>query len=101
MRATEQNNLEHILDLLQQGKISTDEANVMKVRYDRIAVVSRLSKDVRRALNNAVAAGELGRIKKDGIKPEVYFHPNFEFMACAEREKAARKAAEAIRSVCG
>lgn len=31
---------------------------------------------VRRELGAAVKAGVLGHLKKDGLKPEIYFHPD-------------------------
>lgn len=100
MTATEQNNLEHIMDLLQRGLITSDQANVMKVRFNRLLVVTKLRSEVRRALNAAVKTGELSHMKRDGIKPEVYYHPTFEYLAIAARNEAIRAAARALKATC-
>lgn len=55
-----QNDMEHILDLLQQGKIDADEANIRKIEMQRVLLVqSRIPASVRKALNAGVKAGRL------------------------------------------
>jgi cell wall assembly regulator SMI1 len=99
--ANEQNNFEHIQDQLQRGLITVDQANVMKVQFNRVAVVtSKLPASVRKALNNAVKSGELAHMKKDGIKPEVYYHPNFKYLAIDARNKAVADVVKALKAVC-
>lgn len=95
-----QNDLEHILDLHQRGLITADEANVMKVQFQRVLVVTKLPPVVRRCLNAAVKRGELAHKKKDGALPEVYYHPKFEYLANYERNKALERKIEALKKVC-
>jgi saccharopine dehydrogenase-like NADP-dependent oxidoreductase len=91
-----QNHIEHLQDLLERGEITADQANVEKVKMARVQVVTgRLPAQVRKALNNAVKCGELCHSKKNGKKPEVYYHPNFEYLAKQaqrEHEQATLKA---------
>jgi hypothetical protein len=66
--------------------VDVAKANVEKVRAKRVWLVrNRLSRGVRKALNDAVKRGELGHLKKDGHKPEAYFHPDFAHLARHER----------------
>lgn len=94
-----QNQLEHLQDHLERGEITADQANVEMVKMSRVMVVSRLPAGVRKALNSAVKSGELGRMKKEGHKPEVYFHPDFDHLARSERNKREREIIEAISGI--
>lgn len=95
------NDLEHIKDMLNLGKITVDQANVEKVKCMRVQlVISRLPANVRKALNEAVKRGELGHMKKDGNKPEAYYHPTFEYLAKSERNEHERNVFNAILNVC-
>lgn len=98
---TKQNNAERILDHLDQGLITANQANVNLVRSERVRVISKLRLDVRKALNSAVKSGELGHMKKEGMKPEVYFHPTFRYLAIAERNKCASETINALKNICG
>ncbi|NJJ38569.1 hypothetical protein [Paenibacillus apii] len=100
MSRLEQNDIEWLRDMLSRGKITADQANVEKVRMARVQVVNRLPADVRNALNDAVKEGKLCHKKKDGRKPEVYYHPNFEHLANEERNCAEKKILEALAAVC-
>jgi len=81
-----QNDVEHLKDLMQKGELTVDQANVQMVRDERFRlVVNSLPAEVRKALNAAVKAGDLGRMAKDGHKPECYFHPTFRYLAVAAR----------------
>ena len=96
-----QNDLDHILDMVEQGKLTASQANVEKVRRHRVLLVtSSLPADVRKALNNAVKRGVLGHIKKNGMKPEAYYHPTFEYLVAGERNAHESEALKALRSVC-
>jgi len=44
---------------------------------------------VRKELAAAVKAGILGRVAKDGLKPEMYFHPLHRNSAIEQREREA------------
>ena len=95
-----QNHIEHLTDQVQRGVITAEEANVEKVRIARVQVVTgRLSAPVRKALNAAVKRGYLGHWKREGRKPEVYFHPTFEYLAREARDKHERKVAYALKGV--
>ena len=77
-----QNHIEHLQDLMERGEITADQANVEMVKMGRVRLVTgKLPAKVRKALNNAVKAGELGHLKKEGKKPEAYFHPTFDYLA--------------------
>ena len=99
MKTDNQNNTEWILDQLELGNIIADEANVLMVRMERVREVTKLHRSVRKALNAAVKKGELGHMKKDGLKPEVYYHPNFKFLAIDLRNKTVSRAIEALKKV--
>lgn len=87
-----QNDIEHLQDLMQKGELTADQANVQMVRNERFRmVVNSLPASLRKALNAAVRSGELGHMKKDGHKPECYFHPTFEYLVKAERLKRERE----------
>jgi len=94
---SEQNAREHAIDLMQQGKITADEANVMIVQMMGVRVINgRIPADARKALNAAVKNGQLGRLKKEGLQPEVYHHINARGRALEERGRIARSAAQRI-----
>jgi len=97
---SKQNDREHLVDMMERGIITAAEANVQAVRNDRFRVVHRLSRDARNALNAAVKRGELEHLKKDGMKPEVYYHPSFQYLAIEARNKAVNAGVNALKSVC-
>lgn len=100
-KSIDQNNLERIKDRMQKGELTTDRANVEMVMIERVRLItSRVPNSVRKALNAAVKTGELGHVKKDGHKPEAYFHPTFEYMVPGERNEYERKIMRAIIGVC-
>lgn len=97
-----QNDREHLLNMMDLGTMTADQANVAKVRMQRVQlVIGRIPATVRRALNAAVTRGELGHMKKAGQKPEVYYHPNFEAEARSARNTHERNARQAIARVAG
>jgi len=80
-----QNHVEHLISAVQCGKMTTDEANVEKVRMARVVIVtSAIPRGTRRALNAAVKLGYLGHWMRDGKKPEVYYHPDFDYLAAQD-----------------
>ncbi|ERY56374.1 hypothetical protein [Pseudomonas aeruginosa] len=94
-----QNDIETIKDLLHRGELTADQANVQMVRNDRFRmVINSLPASVRKALNAAVKTGELGHMKKEGHKPECYFHPTFKYLAVEARNKRECEIARASRS---
>lgn len=98
--ANEQKCLEVLKDHLDLGLITADQANVQMVRNERFRVITKLSREVRSALNKAVKAGELGHMKKDGLLPEIYYHPSFKYLADAERRRVLNNGIEALKSIC-
>lgn len=53
---------------------------------------------VRSQLRAAVKDGVLGHLKKDGLKPEIFFHPDHKHGA---KERQAREAAYSIECIAG
>ena len=97
-----QNNREHIKDLLGRGCISISEANVMMVRAERVRLIQNsVPRDIRKYLNDAVKSGELCHMKKDGHKPECYYHPTFEFLAISERNRVAESVKRSVSAIAG
>ena len=99
--AIKQNDLERIKDKLFLGEITLDQANVQMILCQRVRlIVGKIPMAVRRSLNAAVKAGELGHMRKDGHKPEVYYHPAFAHMARAARLKHEREVTNAVCAIC-
>jgi len=95
-----QNIIDHIKDLLERGEISSEEANVELVLAERYRLItSRIPREVRKALNNAVKQKKLGHLKKDHLKPEVYYHPNFKYLAIDARNKHERESLKALEQM--
>lgn len=94
-----QNDMEWLQDMVQRGEMTAERANVEKVRMARVQVVSKLPSQVRSALNAAVKTGYLAHKKKEGKKPEVYYHPNFEYLANEERNRFEKQMLEALAGV--
>ena len=95
-----QNDRIYLSDMVDRGEMTADQANVAKVRMMRVELVtSRIPQQVRKALNAAVKRGELGHMKKDGHKPEAYYHPTFEYLANDERRKYERYVISALFGV--
>lgn len=96
-----QNALDYANNKMQMGEITVDQANVLIVQMMGVRVISnKLPASVRKALNAAVKAGELGHIKKEGLKPEVYHHKNARPKALTERERVMRSTLQSVSKVC-
>lgn len=94
----QQNDLEHLQDLIERGEITVEQANVEKVKMARVQlVINSVPSSVRKQLSDAVARGDLGHMKKDGLKPEAYYHPDFEHLAVSERKKREREIQNAAK----
>ena len=95
-----QNDIERIIDLLERDEITTEQANIQMVRNERFRLITKLHADVRKALNTGVKNGELGHMKKEKFKPEVYYHPDFKYLAIEARNKAFNNGINALKSIC-
>ena len=96
-----QNDMEHIKDMMQQGKMTADEANIFKVETQRVFLcVGTIPASVRKALNAGVKSGRLEHKKMDGRKPEVFYKKGFEHIANSERNQYERDCVKAIAGVC-
>lgn len=96
-----QNDLEYLRDMIGEGNLTVAQANVEMVRMQRVRLVTnRMSAHIRKVLNDAVKAGQLGHMKKDGNKPEAYYHPTFEYLAKAERNAYQLQIISALGKVC-
>ena len=92
-----QSEIDRIKNSFKDGHMTVDEANVEMVRTERVRLItSRVPADVRKALNAAVKSGYLGHVKKDGDKPEAYYHPTFEYLVAGERNDYERRKNAAI-----
>ena len=58
-----------------------------------------IPRQVRAELMAAVKAGVLGRLKKDGLKPEIFFHPDHKNGAIERQKREAEYAISCIRKV--
>lgn len=75
------------------------EGNVYMIKMRSVVEVHKFSKEVRQTLNAAVKAGDLGHIKKEGLKPEVYHHKNARARAIDYRNESERQKIAAIQRV--
>lgn len=95
-----QNDMDGVKDRLDRGILSVDEANVEMIRLQGVRLISnKLPASVRKALNAAVKSGRLGHMKKEGHKPEAYFHPNAIWRAKEKRNNVEREIIMCARNV--
>lgn len=95
-----QNDRERILDRLERGEITVDQANVDMVLAERVRIISgKVPQSVRQSLNQAVRDKVLGHMPKDKLMPEVYYHPAFRDMAVEARWQIARSSIDRISGV--
>lgn len=72
-------------------------AELIRCQSTRI-VRGRIPAEVRKELMEAVKAGYLGRLKKDGLKPEIFFHPDH-YHGAVDRQN--REASYAVKCIAG
>ena len=95
-----QNDIERLKDLMNTQGLSAEEANIELVRVIRFRLMTTMvPAQIRQALNVAVKEGKLGHMKKDGHKPEAYYHPTFKHLAIEARNKSATRVLEALSGV--
>ncbi len=74
--------------------------NAMNVRVAGTRVIrGPMPAQVRKELMSAVKLGHLGRIKKDGLKPEIFFHPDHKNAAIERQKREALYSVSCIASV--
>lgn len=74
--------------------------NVEQILTEATRVVrGRIPMQIRKELMDAVKAGVLGRLKKDGLKPEIFFHPDHRHGACERQKKEAAYSISCIAKV--
>jgi hypothetical protein len=94
------NSLDYVKDQMGKGLMTVDEANVYMARAARVVMVTtRLPAAVRQAYGNAVKSGSLCHVKKDGPKPEAFYHPEFAYLVASERNRHVDATLAALRSV--
>ena len=59
----------------------------------------RIPAQVRKELRAAVKAGVLGHLKKDGLKPEIFFHPDHKNGAIERQNREAEYSIACIAKV--
>ena len=62
-------------------------------------VIGKIPAQVRKELREAVKAGVLGHMPKDGLKPEIFFHPARRNSAKEIRQREAEYAIKCIAGV--
>ena len=96
----QQQALQHAKGMI-DGGMSVADANIELVRMMGVRIVSAgLDRGTRAALMAGVKGGRIGRLAKEGNKPEAFFHPNALWNAKEERSKIANAAIRAILAVC-
>lgn len=74
--------------------------NTEQIRKHATRVVrGRIPASVRKELMNSVKIGLLGRLKRDGLKPEIFFHPDHKNGALERQRSEAAHCAKLIGSV--
>jgi hypothetical protein len=74
--------------------------NVEQIRAQATRVIrGKIPMQVRRELMDAVKKGFLGRLKKDGLKPEIFFHPDHKHGAADRQKREAEYSVGCIATV--
>lgn len=74
--------------------------NVEQIRAQASRVIhGRIPAQVRKELMDAVKGGHLGRLKKDGLKPEIFFHPDHKHGAIERQKREAEYAIGCVAKV--
>jgi hypothetical protein len=94
------NDIDGVMDDVAQGKIPANMANVRLVQIQGVRIVKGvMPRRVRKELMAAVKSGELGHLRKDGHKPEAFFHKNAMTRAIAERNEIERNITRSVMTV--
>lgn len=77
-----------------------DTPNVELIRFHGTRVINApVFAQVRAELRLAVKAGRLGHLKRDGLKPEIFFHPDHKNGAIERQKREAEYSVKCIASV--
>jgi len=90
--------MERAVGMKERGETTTPNVEVVRMMGTRI-VNGSIPREVRSELMAGVKADRLGRLKKDGLMPEVFFHPNSRYLAVDIQRKSALEGVRAIASV--
>lgn len=95
-----QNDMEHILDLLDRNEITLYRANIMMIQVEGFRLIkSSIPRSTRKSLNAAVKNCEIGHLKKEGNKPEAYFKLNCRSSAIEARNNHERSVSNAMNAI--
>ena len=90
----DKNNNERIEDNFNRGLVTNAEATIEQVLDERLIILNRFhSADFKKILDDAVKSFKLGHIRGIGDSPEVYFHPNFKYLAINEMNRYSQNIA--------
>jgi hypothetical protein len=99
---TQEEALKIVKNKLEMGEITTEQANVLLVQLQGyVLITGKMRREVRKALNDAVKRGELGHLKREGLKPEAYFHKNGKWNAMEARARYEFESIEALKKILG
>lgn len=74
--------------------------NVAQILVQASRVIrGKIPAQVRKELREAVKAGVLGHLKRDGLKPEIFFHPDHKHGAIERQKREAEYAVGCISKV--
>lgn len=86
-------------ELVRSG-MSVQDANIEVIRMMGVRIIAgSIPSDIRKHLSSGVKAGKLGHLRKDGLRPEAYFHPNSRAKAIEKRNRIANESIDALRRV--
>lgn len=76
--------------------------NVQQILAHATRVVrGKIPAAVRKELMSAVKAGALGRLRKDGLKPEIFYHPDHKYGAIERQLREEKYSRECMTKVIG
>lgn len=75
--------------------------NVAMIRSEGVRIIyGPIPGFIRKDIYLAVKQGLLGRLMKDGLRPEAFFHPGSRDEACRIRDEIAMAGVRAIAKIC-
>lgn len=94
--------LKEVHDAIDKGEIDRSERNIFLVQLQGVRIVTGpMPREVRKELMAGVKAGKIGRLAKDGLKPEAFYHKNAKADALEARARIAGESIQSIMRVCG